>query len=275
MVVKYAAQSGVSLPEIMFWRQAGCLPVIFCSLALSGKLAQLRTQRITAHGGRAFVGMTNMVFNFGAAILLPLAESTTLSFTTPLFAVLIATVVLRDSIGPWRLTAVILGFAGIVIVAQPGTEPIPLLGGSMAIICAMLTAIINYQIRDLGRTEHPACSVFWFSAFGTVLMLPLMPFFMTQHSAWQWLLLASLGLLGAVAQLFMTASLRHGKVANVVVIDYTQLIWATAFGWLIWDKIPSRNTFLGAPLIIAAGMIIVWREHRKRHDIAISSSEND
>jgi drug/metabolite transporter (DMT)-like permease len=275
MMVKYAGQSGVALPEIMFWRQAVCLPIIVGWLTLSGNLHQLRTQRIKAHGGRALVGMTNMVFNFGAAILLPLSMSTTLGFTAPLFAVLLAVLVFREKVGPFRWTAVALGFSGILIVARPGDEAISHLGVVMGLICALMTAVINYQIRDLGRTETSACVVFWFSLFGTLITAPMMPLMMVHHTPFQWLILAGLGLFGAFGQLLMTASLRHGAVASVIVIDYTSLIWATGYGWLVWNHFPSTATFIGAPLIIAAGIVIAWREHRLSHAIAVSPVESD
>ena len=105
MLVKYAGESGIALPEIMFWRQAVTVPVVLGWLWATGRLSELRTQRLAIHGRRAALGMTNMVFNFGSAILLPLALSTVLGFTAPLFAVLIAAFVLRQHIGPWRWTA--------------------------------------------------------------------------------------------------------------------------------------------------------------------------
>lgn len=157
MLIKLLSQRHVSLPEIMFFRQFTCVPLLFGGLLAAGQLHQLRTSRFRAHAARGAVGMTNMIFNFGATILLPLAESTTLGFTTALFAVLIAGLVLKEKVGPWRWTAVLLGFAGVVIVAQPGGEPVNPLGVGAAMICAMLTAVINYQIRDLGRTEQPTC----------------------------------------------------------------------------------------------------------------------
>lgn len=274
-LVKYVGQRGVALPEIMFWRQFICVPLLLGWLAMTGNLPTLRTRRIRAHGGRALVGMSNMVLNFGSYILLPLAEATVLGFTTPLFAVLIAALVLRQHVGPWRWTAVLVGLAGVIILARPSGEPIPPLGAAMALTCAFLIAVINYQIRDLGRTESPACTVFWFSLFGSLLTAPLLPFVMKHHSPIEWLMVIGLGVLGLSGQMLMTASLRYAAVSTVVVMDYTALIWATIYGWLVWDKLPPGSTFLGAPLIIAAGVVIAWRQHRLSREVAVSSTEND
>jgi drug/metabolite transporter (DMT)-like permease len=260
LTIKYAGQSGISVPEIMFWRQAACLPVIFIWLAASGHLHEIRTQRIGSHAGRAMVGMTNMSLTFTGTVLLPLAESTTLAFASPLFAVLLAAFFFKDKVGPWRWSAVLLGFAGVVIVAQPGGEPVSALGVALMLTGAFLIAVINYQIRDLASTESSAGIVFWFSTFGTLLMAPLMPFYMQAYSPFEWLMVISLGVTGAIGQVLMTASLRHGAVASVIVMDYSQLIWATIFGWLVWDKLPNSSLYFGAPLIIAGGAIIAFRE---------------
>lgn len=262
MLVKLAGESGVALPEIMFWRQAVSVPIILGWLWSTGGLARLRTRRLGSHARRAGIGMFNMIFNFGAAILLPLAESTTLGFTTPIFAVLLAATVMREPVGPWRWAAVALGFAGVLIIAQPGGAPISPLGTAAGLIAAFFIAVINYQIRDLGKTEEPISIVFYFAAFGAPMAALALPFVMTAHTPQQWLLLAGIGTVGTFAQLLLAASLRYGSVASIIVMDYTALIWATLYGWLIWDRIPPTATWLGAPLIVAAGLTIAWRERR-------------
>lgn len=264
MLVKYAGESGVALPEIMFWRQAVTVPVVLGWLWAAGKLEILRTQRLAVHGRRAVLGMTNMIFNFGATILLPLAISTVLGFTAPLFAVVIAALVLRERIGPWRWTAVAMGFAGVLIVAwpDPGAEPVSRLGVCMGLFCAFLIAIINFQIRDLARTEDPAAIAFYFAMFGTPLAALALPFFWSPHTLQQWLVLAGIGLSGTLGQVFLGASLKHGSVASVIIIDYTTIIWATLYGWLVWDHLPTLSLWFGGPLIVAAGVVIAWREHR-------------
>lgn len=261
-LVKLAGESGVSLPEIMFWRQAIPVPLLLAWLWVSGGLHRLRTRRLGSHAKRAGIGMTNMVLNFSAVILLPLAESTALGFTTPLFAVVLAAVVWRQHIGPWRWTAVALGFAGVLVIARPGGETITPLGAAAALSAALLIAVINFQIRDLGRTEHPITTSFYFAAFGAPLAALALPFYMTPHTPAQWGLLIGVGVTGTLFQLLLTASLRYGAVASVIVMDYTSLVWATGYGWMLWDRFPPASTWLGAPLIIAAGLVIAWREHR-------------
>lgn len=262
MLVKLAGEAGVALPEIMFWRQFLTVPLVLALLAATGQLGRLRTQRLGSHAGRTISGMTGMVCNFGATILLPLSVSTTLGFATPLFAVILTGLFLSDRVGPWRWAAVVLGFAGVLVIAQPGQTSFPPLGTALGLLSGLLVAAISFQVRDLARTEEPIRIVFYFALFGSALMALALPFYMTAHTAHQWLLLMGCGLTGLIGQLFLTASLRHGAVASVIVMDYLALIWATLYGWAIWDQLPNTAIWLGAPLIIAAGLLITWREHR-------------
>ena len=265
MLIKLAGEAGISLPEILFWRQFLTVPLVLGFLALTGGLARLKTQKLGSHAKRSVIGMVGMVCNFIGLLLLPLAEATTLGFTTPLFVVIIAGLLFREHIGPWRLTAVALGFAGVIVIAQPGSAPISALGAAATLSSALTTAIVSFLIRDMSRTEEPMRIVFYFALVGSIMLLPLLPFYMAPHSGWHWLLMMAIGLFGMSGQLFVTASLRHGAIASVVVMDYTSLIWATGFGWLVWDHLPPMTTWLGAPLIVAAGLVIAWREHRLNH----------
>lgn len=262
MLVKYTAESGVRFGEILFWRAFPSVPILGGWLALQGQLHRLRTRRMPAHLRRAALGMIGMVMTFGAPLLLPLAESTTLSFTTPMFAVILSALLLAERIGPWRWGAVIAGFLGIVIIAQPGQSHMPPLGVAVGLGAAFMVALISIQIRDLSRSDESIAIVFWFSAFSSVTYAMFLPLYMSHHSPFQWLLLVSIGVLGCLAQLLLTASLRFGQVASVIVMDYSSLIWATLYGWLVWDHLPPATTWLGAPLIIGAGALIAWREHR-------------
>lgn len=265
LLVKLAGESGVALPEVMFWRQAVTIPVLLAWLTLSRQMDTLRTKRIGAHARRAGVGMFGMVCNFGAATLLPLAEATTLGFTTPLFAVIIGALVLRETVGPWRWAAVILGFAGVLVIAQPGHQIVSPLGAAAGLGSGLMVAIISYQIRDLGRTEAPTATVFYFALFGSLIMAPFQPFVMTDHTPYQWATLIGVGLVGTLGQLLITSALRHGPVASVIVMDYSSLIWALLFGWAVWDQLPVAATWLGAPLIVTAGLIVLWRERIHAH----------
>lgn len=260
--VKLASEAGVSLVETLFWRQLPTIPILVLWFAARKELAVLRSARLGRHGRRAAYGIVGMFLNFGAVTLLPLAEATSLTFTSAIWAVVLSALILHEKVGPWRWGAVILGFAGVVVIAQPGGGHVPPLGAAVALSAAFMIALISIQIRDLARTEHPLAIVFWFSAFTVPALALMMPFFARPHGLYEWSLLGGLALFGLLGQFLLTAALRFGAVASVIVMDYSSIVWATLFGWLVFARLPPAATWLGAPLIVAAGLLIAWREHR-------------
>lgn len=272
MLVKFAVESGISFPEALFWRQFLTVPAILGWLAIQGQVSRLRTQRLASHARRAMVGAFGMLFTFGAPLLLPLAESTALGFTTPLFAVILAALFLKEKVGPVRWLAVALGFAGVLVITQPGQTHIEPFGAIVGIGAGFLVAVISILVRDLARTDEPIAVVFWFAALSSPVLALSLPFFASAHTPFQWALLGVIGFTGCIAQLFLTASLRLGQVASVTVMDYSMLVWSGLYGWFIWDQNPPIATYLGAPLIIAAGIVITWREHLLYRRLAPTST---
>lgn len=261
MAVKFTVESGVAFTEALFWRQALTVPILLGWLTMRGKVSRLKTRRLSGHFRRGLMGTLGMAFTFGAPVLLPLAEATTLGFTTPIFAVIFSALLLKERIGPYRWTAVLLGFVGVLIIARPDGH-LPLLGSLVGLGAGLMVALISIQVRDLTRTDEPLSIVFWFAALSTPVLALFLPFNASAHTADQWLLLVALGLLGCIGQLLLTASLRYGQVGTVIVMDYSALAWATLYGWTIWGELPAPSTWIGAPLILLAGIVIVWREHR-------------
>ena len=261
MGVKYTVDAGVAFPEALFWRQILTVPILLAWLAMRGETRRLHTRRFPAQFRRAMMGAVGMGFTFGAPVLLPLAEATTLGFTTPLFAVIFSAILLKEKIGHYRWAAVAMGFAGVLVIARPDGH-LPLAGSLVGLGAGLMVALISIQIRDLTRTDEPLSIVFWFAALSSPVLALFLPFYATSHTTQQWLLLGGLGILGCIGQLLLTASLRYGQVASVIVMDYSALAWATFYGWAIWGDTPASSTWLGAPLILAAGLVIVWREHR-------------
>ena len=269
LLVKLTGERGLWLTETLFWRQFLPGVALFGWLAARGEIGRLRTSRPWIHARRAFIGGTGMFLTLGVVQILPLAEATVLGFTAPIFAVLLAVVLLGERVGPWRWTAVVLGLAGVVIIAGPDRAHIPLVGLATGIGAAFMVALISIQLRDLGRTEEPVSIVFWFSAFCTPpLSLFVIWTGIPHHDLAEWAMLFGIGATGLAAQLLMTAALRYGSVASVIVMDYSQFGWATLWGWLVFANVPSAQTWIGAPAIIAAGLIIAWREQVRGGPVA-------
>jgi drug/metabolite transporter (DMT)-like permease len=270
-LIKLASDRGIHLLEIMFWRQFITLPILLVWLWGVGNLAVLATKRPGRHFIRGLYGTIGMVLNFGAVIMLPLAEATTLNFTAPIWATVLSMILLKDKVGPWRWSAVVLGFAGILIIAQPGGGHIPLAGALVALGGAFMIALISIQIADLGRTEKPTTIVFYFALFSAPITALSLPFVAQAHDTTGWLLLLAIGISGSIGQLLLTAALRFGKVASVIVMDYSALFWATIYGFVLFGVLPPVSTWFGAPLVVAAGLTIAWREHRLARDRRIAA----
>ena len=261
LLVKMTGERGITLPETMFWRQA--IPAVLLALWLGakGQLGRLATKRPWIHARRTAIGTTGMFMTLGVVQILPLAESTVLGFTAPIFAVILSATLLKEHVGRWRWTAVVLGLAGVVIIAGPDRGHLPLFGLAVGIGAAFFVALVSIQLRELGRTEEPLTVVFWFSAMSAPVLALFLLRTGVHYDAVQWAMLAGIGVTGLFAQILMTSALRYGAVASVIVMDYSQFGWATLWGLLFFGNLPPATTWAGAPLIVAAGLVIAWREH--------------
>ena len=260
-LVKLASTRGVNVIESLFYRQCGSALCATGLVALGPGFASLRTQRVWAHVGRMAMGLGAMGLNFLAFILLPLAEATTIGFSVPIFSVILAAVVLDEPTGKWRWGAVAAGFAGVLLIVQPGNGA-PLLGASVALVAALMTASVTIVIRRLGKTERAATTVFWFAVSSLVPLGLAMLILGKSHDGTTWMMLAGLALSGGLAQLTLTGALRLAPVALVMPMDYTSLLWALVLGSWIFGELPTPWIWVGAPIIITSGLVIVWRERR-------------
>ncbi len=264
--IKLAQRHGASVSEILFFRQFGaCLLVSGVILAGPG-LPSIATKRMPAHIVRAIVGLSAMAFTFNGIVALPLAEATTIGFTVPIFATILGALWLREPTGWHRWGAVIAGFVGVLIVARPGGEHFPLWGAGCALAGAFGTASVSILLRQIGKTESALTTVFWFSALSLIPLSLVYALAVQPHGLVAWVCLAGVGILGGLAQIAMTTSLRLGPVSVVVPMDYSSLLWATLLGWLVFDTLPAEATWFGAPVIVASGLYIVWREHVRRRE---------
>ena len=271
---KLLSDRGVGVGEIVFYRQLFAWPVAAAWLVATMGIGAVRTSRIGMHISRSILGMIGMLLNFGAVALLPLAESTSIAFTMPIFATILSAMVLREHIGIHRWSAVALGFVGVLIMAHPDSANLASFGVIVALAGAFVTAIISIVLRDLNKTEHAPTIVFWFTTISIPPLGLLVLTSATSHDTAQWALLVLLGMSGGAAQLLMTFALRFAPVSIVIPMDYSQLIWATAAGYLLWDSWPTLAGWAGAAMIAAAGLYIAWRERVRRGAASVSADED-
>ncbi|HEX8625171.1 MAG TPA: DMT family transporter [Allosphingosinicella sp.] len=268
MLVKLGHEAGVTTVELAFYRFAFGLPPLMLWIAASRNFGAWRTQRPLAHAWRAAAGLTTLILSFSALGLLPLAETTTIGFAAPFFSVALSALILGESVGRHRWTAVVLGFVGVLVVMRPEGRDLPTLGLLLAGLAAFGAGIVTITIRQVGKTEGTQTTVLWFSLLSMAATGALMPVFGRAHDGATWLLLGALGAVGGFSQICLTASLRYAPVPTVVPFDYSQLLWAVLLGWLVFAEEPASTTWIGAAIIIASGLYTLYREHKLGREAA-------
>ena len=253
----------------MFFRSLFDIPVILAWLALRRELGVgLRTHRPMGHFYRGIIGTASMGLGFWALALLPFPEVTALGYAAPLLVVIFAAMFLGEDVRLFRLSMVVLGMIGVVIVLSPTiTTGSDLgyketLGAVVTLSAAACTALAQIFVRKLVREERTSAIVFWFSITSTLLGLLTLPFGWVWPDAKQAALLISMGLLGGLGQILMTSAYRYADASLVAPFEYVSMILALIIGWFIFGEAPTLVMLAGATLVIAAGILIIWREHQ-------------
>lgn len=247
--------------EIILFRCWPALIPLLLYLPMQGGFSALKTRRPFWHFVRTASGLVSMFVGFYALSQMALADYVAISFTAPLFGTLLSIPLLGERVGVWRLGAVAVGFAGAVITLGPlsgSLDPVALfaLGSALGYGVAMIS------MRKLGATDKSAATVFYFtlgSGAVSVLVLVSTGVWVTPDAT-DLAILLGIGLLGGVAQIFMTEAFRLAPPSVVAPFDYTAMIWAMGFGFLVFGTIPGLNVFVGAGLIAASGLYIIHRE---------------
>jgi drug/metabolite transporter (DMT)-like permease len=225
----------------------------------------LKTSNLRSHALRSLSGTGSMFCWFTALTLIPLADFTAISFTAPLFLTILAMVFLGERIHAYRWSALGIGFAGVLIMVGPQlTFGGGSLGVAVALGAAVFSAIAVTFLRSMSGSggEHAITITFYFS----VTTMACSAF--TAFSGWpmpsaeQWLFIGLVGVFGVLGQLSMTYSYRYAEASTIAPLEYTSLLLAVIYGYYFFDELPHLSTWIGAPLVIGAGALILWREYR-------------
>jgi drug/metabolite transporter (DMT)-like permease len=259
----------VPVGEIVFFRGFFALVPLFAwTFFTVGPRAAIKTRRPFYHVLRSTVGVAAMYCNFAALQLLALATVTAFSFMQPVFAVILAALFLNEHVGRWRWSAVVVGFAGVLMMIEPHGGLLQLLhlqlsrGVSCALAFSFFSAIVVILIRQMSMTERSEAIVFYFMASSAAVGGIDMIWHHAALSFWPAFWLVLCGLIGGCGQIFMTYCYRYAEPSLLAPFDYALMIWATLLGYFIFAEVPALMVFAGAGVVIASGLVIGWRERR-------------
>lgn len=254
--------------EVVFARSLFGLIPLMLWLAWRGQFATMwRTSNLRAHLTRGIVNLSGMFCNFAGLARIPLADVTALGYATPLFTVILAAAFLGEVVRLWRWCAVLIGFAGVLLMLSPhlgsGTyDDTAALGAFFALSAAFLFGVAMTQIRHMTAKETTGALVFFYSAVGIVVSLTTVFWGWVLPSGTDVLALVTLGLLGGMAQILMTDSFRHAPASVLAPFAYTSMIWAVGIGYFWFGEVPAMIVLAGAAIVIGAGLFVIWREQK-------------
>lgn len=261
---------GVPLGEVVFFRSFLAVVPVVVIFALRGELrSAIRIGRPLGHVGRGLVGLGGMFFNFASLVRLGLAEATAISFAAPLVTVALAAVLLKERVRFYRWSAVGVGFLGVLVMlapyaklAAPGDGAVQGMGALFALAGACCNAGAVIQTRRLTDTETSSSIVLYFSLVCAAGGLATLPLGWIWPEPWQLTALVAIGLLGGTAHLVLTESYRHAPASVIAPFDYSTIVFAFLLGYVMFGEVPTGIVVVGAAIVIAAGLFVLWRERR-------------
>lgn len=210
---------------------------------------------------RAGLMLVAWLLFYNAARHLGLAELTTLYFSAPIITTVLSIVFLKETVGTGRWIACVGGFVGVLIAANPAHSPnfIPAI---MCLVAGLCWACSTILVRLVSRSETTLTQMFATSLLFGIACAVSFPWIWKWPDATGWGLLLVLGLIATLGQYLLYEGFRYAPASALAPVEYTGLIWAFVYGYIIWAEIPAANVFVGAVLIVASSMVLVLWERR-------------
>ena len=258
---------GISVWQVMFFRSIVVLAGCFAAGGRSLISEAARSPAVLPMLLRSFVMLAAWLCYYSAARHLQLAELTTIYFAAPVVVTILSVFILGEKVPPHRWIAVLLGFIGVFVACDPTRVglSLPVL---LVLAAAVLWAFSVVLIRKVALMERTLVQLVLNNVFFLVIAGVPMAFVWETPDALQLALLLGVGLIGGVAQFALYDGMKRAPASVVAAFEYTSLVWSFLFGYLIWADIPRREVFVGAALIVGAGLIIIVRERGQPQRLA-------
>ena len=200
---------------------------------------------------------------FVALGLMPLADAVAITFAGPLLIVALSAIFLRETVGPRRWTAVIVGFIGMLVIIRPGAGTFQF-AALLPVAVAFFYALYQIITRLISHRSDPLSMLFYTALVGAVAMSAIVPFDWQTPTYQQWLMLIAAGFLGGLGHYAIIKAYERSEAALVAPFAYTEMIWATSLGLLVFGDFPDLFTFAGTAIIVASGLYVLQRERIRR-----------
>jgi drug/metabolite transporter (DMT)-like permease len=250
--------------EVLFLRQVGSLAICALFVLPFSGLTVFRTGRLGAHGTRALaqgVAQTLIIIAFS---LMPLASAMAINFSAPLFATLVSALFLREAVGPARWLALLAGFAGVLVITNPGAGTFEI-GAVFAIGNAILYGTVTAGVRGMTATESTETLIMYQMVLLTLFFAAFLPFGFVMPTVLDAAALLLMGIANGFGQYWWTRALHLAPASAVAPFYYFSLVWAIGLGFLIWGDVPTVGLLLGSAIVVGSGLFLLWREAGRRN----------
>jgi drug/metabolite transporter (DMT)-like permease len=269
VLVKWLGET-VPTGQVVFARSFFAFLPLFLFLAWRREfVASFRVTRPGLHALRVVAGSCGMLFSFAALIFIPLTDQVAIGYAMPIFAVIFAAFILGEAVRVYRWSAVAVGLVGVAVILWPHLAAMAArvadeaaTGAALALAAAVASALATICVRLLTKTESTGSIIIYFTIGTTILGLLTLPIGWVMPSALEAAALIAVGVLGGCGQILHTLSYRHGDASLIAPFEYASLLWAVALGFLIFGDAPTVNVLVGAAIVVAAGLFVIWREHQ-------------
>ncbi|NTF30654.1 DMT family transporter [Rhizobium skierniewicense] len=252
-----------SLGQVVLVRSAAAIIVLLPILLRSGLSNLVRIERPVLQAARVFFSTAELFCFYFAVAALPLADVMTYWLAAPIYVAALSPFLLGEKVGWRRWTAIAIGFVGVLVALQPSSASLTSAAlfsvlGSAAFAFMMLS---GRQLRNTPDTVLAFWQVVGAAVAGLVAIAWAPSGWVPLQSGFDLFLLALLGIVAMTAHVLVNRALKLADAATVAPLQYTLLLWAVVFGWLIFGDIPQKSIVIGAGLIVLAGLYIFFREN--------------
>ena len=252
----------ISFPvwEIIFFRAFSGILVSFGLIFIFG-WKSLKTEKPIRHFVRAFSAVGCVVFYFFGLKFLLLSENIAIVHSAPIFAALLAVPILGERLGIHRISAIVIGFIGVIIIVKPGTDVFKLVS-ILPLISALFMASVYLSTRSLMNTDSSIAIIFYYSLALLITSIVFLPNDFAIPNIVQLIPLMSLGVMGSLGHYFMSQAAKNAEVVVISPFEYSSFLFVGIMGYIFYNEVPSISIIIGGILIIAGGVYIAYREQK-------------